>query len=1231
MPIKIPIYEAQREPGGFVQSPNAPVAQPPDQPGYIGASLQNLGNAGLNLAAVLRKEQIDEAISKKGAWLSESQVYWDQQLIDGFNATKTGKVKNKAGEEEFLATSISRSFNEWRDKALSGEPDLRVRRWLEGQLNTLGTHVNQRAIVLQERAIGSDRKLNTDVTIHNYEELLRTGRVGLEMARQMVLSVIANSGMSPLERNQLAITVEQRLSEAYAVGTAYRDPREFRGAVQGYLGSKESIRDYLDRTSTLFEQESGNVPQPNKLGSGAGGRGQWMPGTWAAAREAIHGLPEDPNKATEAQEREVNAWFASNNQRAMTRELGRLATPGELRFAHFFGAAGAIALMRQNPDTKFNDLPDDFWQRLGERFSNQTFIRQNPGVKNQTIGGLLAQYRRDFERGSPTPGVQTAAPGAIPRTNLEAAERELGLTPQEKYLYEHHLANLSRGGVKNRDGTISTVLSIGVQIDGREYVIPTVWDNKIVANPAEAIERAKAVGLDKFPSYANAQEAINRGAKIKRFMDRDEKPEGGPGYFDAKRKGAPAAPAASGDLLGMQVDITGGPSTGAAAAPFARSPMIAMNADMALMLRTLDSNRLTSFIQFAQNIENRDMARTRVDVETTLSNHRAMFMNGETVTAPLTYGDFDRAYGPLEAGAKWTSYQGMMALGADIQNMQNATPAQAMAILNNNRPVPNSPDYALQNEKYNSLASAWNAILEARNKDPVAYARDRLNAEDARRVKDINYSNQHDFVASVMARIPIAIANRDLYGVGGTSGNLILFDNREKLQAQAMFQRMSDLERVGYINALARATENNPEAYRSILQQLFPDRPVILMAGEISLRQRMVQTTRWPFADETITALDVAAIMLRGDSLLNPNATTRAENGTGKTFVMPRDVEIEKAALDYVGNAFRGRGEAFAQAMQGVRAFYAGWTDRKGTASPDVDSTSLRLAIRATIGNVDNHGKGAKFVLPWGMEVSAGRAAIDRAFAQAMEKDGLTGTPQANIRLYDIENYRPNQYVLRVGTDYMKDRSGQTIVLNISGAPGIDGPALPPPPSVGVVPGRPQQIQEVFNRLTPAERVAYGHIDMEKFGKVAPEGVAPLAVITVPQGRPYAGRAFIVPTMQGGEMIVKDSTDSADYEQQLFSYWIADLMPRNLTGTASKLKISPKFPLYNTVEEALTARSGLLQVLNDDLARLQASQKPKPQPPQLTPELLFPSGAPPERGGRVPLNKQGGGRQELRR
>lgn len=1073
MPIKIPLYDAQREPGGFVQSPNAPVAQPPDTPGYIGAALQNLGNAGMGLAGVLRKEQTDDAITKKGRWVSEGQVYWDQQLIDGFNGTTTGRVRNEAGDgDEPLAASISRRFNQWRDQALAQESDPRVRRWLEGQLNTLGTHVNQRAIVLQERATASDRERSMEGTIHNYETQLRTGQIGLEYARGQVMSVIANSGMDPVTRNRYALEVEQRLAQAYGTGQAYRDPRGFRSTIEGYYGGQDSTRTYLDQTQRLFQQESGNQPVPNALGSGAGGRGQWMPQTWAAARAAIPGLPENPNQATVAQEREVNAWFAGNNQRTMTRELGRSATPGELRLAHFVGATGAVALMRQDPNTKFTDLPSDFWQRLGERFSNETFIRQNPGVRNQTVGGLIAQYRQQFEGGAPAP----AAPG------------------------------------------------------------------------------------------------------------------------------------------------------GQAAAPAAPPSQLPMNADMALMLRTLDNNRLTSFIGFSQNIENRDMARARVDVETTLSNHRSMFMNGQTVTAPLRYEDFDRAYGPLEAGAKWASYQGMMALGADVQNLQNATPSQALAILNRNRPVPNSPDYALQNEKFNRLAEAWNTIQTTRNQDPMADARNRGIAS----VQDIDYSNQQRFVETVTARIPIATTNRDLYGAGGTSGNLLLFTNPEKQQAQAMFQRMSDQERVGYINALARATENNPAAFQSILQQLFPDRPVYRMAGEISLRQRMVQNTRWFGQDETISAVNVAEIMLRGDTLLHPNATTRAENGTGKTFVMPKDADIERAALDYVGNAFRGRGEAFAEAMQGIRAFYAGWTDRNGTASPEVNSTALQLAIRATVGNVDDHGKGARFVLPWGMQVSAGRAALDRAFAQEMERAGLTGTPQANIRLYDIENYRPNQYVLRVGTDYMKDRNGQTIVLNISGAPGIDGPALPPPPGVGVVPGRRPEIQETFNTLNPSERVAYNKIDMATFRRVAPQGIEPLTVIVVPEGQPYAGRAFIVPTMDGRDMIVRNSTGGADYAQQLYEYWKNDLTPRRMGGRASQLT-NPTFPLYNTVDEAWQAHGRLLQVMNDDLARSQASQQPAPQPPQRRPEDSFPAGAPPERGGRVQPNPSGGGRSELRR
>lgn len=87
----------------------------------------------------------------------------------------------------------------------------------------------------------------------------------------------------------------------------------------------------------------------------------------------------------------------------------------------------------------------------------------------------------------------------------------LKLTPQELHLYQHHIDNLNNNKfVRNKDGSISTLYQTDVEIDGRTYNVPTVWDGKILP-PHEAIQRAfSEKGKDYWPSYPSQQEAETR-------------------------------------------------------------------------------------------------------------------------------------------------------------------------------------------------------------------------------------------------------------------------------------------------------------------------------------------------------------------------------------------------------------------------------------------------------------------------------------------------------------------------------------------------------------------------------------------------------------------------------------------------------------------------------------------------------------------------------------------------
>jgi hypothetical protein len=105
--------------------------------------------------------------------------------------------------------------------------------------------------------------------------------------------------------------------------------------------------------------------------------------------------------------------------------------------------------------------------------------------------------------------------------NRDAAHGEMQFSPQEMSLYNRHLDNLyGSGGVTNPDGSRSTLYQITTEIEGKNYVIPTVWEGKILTAD-EAIARAKEEGLDTFPSYPTGEEAEARYQKMHDFMEKD--------------------------------------------------------------------------------------------------------------------------------------------------------------------------------------------------------------------------------------------------------------------------------------------------------------------------------------------------------------------------------------------------------------------------------------------------------------------------------------------------------------------------------------------------------------------------------------------------------------------------------------------------------------------------------------------------------------------------------------
>lgn len=76
--------------------------------------------------------------------------------------------------------------------------------------------------------------------------------------------------------------------------------------------------------------------------------------------------------------------------------------------------------------------------------------------------------------------------------------------------------------VENKDGSRSNVLLSGFNINGREYVIPTMVGGKMLS-PQEAVSVAKSYGLSKYPSFATREEADKFALKYHSMIGEDGK------------------------------------------------------------------------------------------------------------------------------------------------------------------------------------------------------------------------------------------------------------------------------------------------------------------------------------------------------------------------------------------------------------------------------------------------------------------------------------------------------------------------------------------------------------------------------------------------------------------------------------------------------------------------------------------------------------------------------------
>lgn len=233
----------------------------------------------------------------------------------------------------------------------------------------------------------------------------------------------------------------------------------------------------------------------------------------------------------------------------------------------------------------------------------------------------------------------------------------------------------------------------------------------------------------------------------------------------------------------------------------------------------------------------------------------------------------------------------------------------------------------------------------------------------------------------------------------------------EQAMLSGMLGKIPPEKRVGLFGQL-RTLAGSDDSYQSIMQQLAPDHPVQALAGLLQLKN--------PKA---------AALVIEGEALLDRSKADSAQDGKFKALTLPKQAEFDSALSDKVGAAFRGRPEAYALAMQAVKAGYAGASAKDGDVSGEFNEGRLDNIIGAVLGKTDDfNGHGEVFV-PYGMDPSDFEDKIDAAF-KARRAELPPGVPQ-DLGSYGLMQAGDGQYYVTSGRKFVGDAHGNPLLLEV--------------------------------------------------------------------------------------------------------------------------------------------------------------------------------------------------------
>ena len=309
--------------------------------------------------------------------------------------------------------------------------------------------------------------------------------------------------------------------------------------------------------------------------------------------------------------------------------------------------------------------------------------------------------------------------------------------------------------------------------------------------------------------------------------------------------------------------------------------------------------------------------------------------------------------------------------------------------------------------------------------DPISFAAQKGLAD----VQPLDFSKPDTLKDQMLARLSVSEGLRSQYGAP-----LKVFTQQETKLLSESLKNATAADKSRLLGMLHEAIPD-ARAYQATMQQIAPDSPVTAFAGQLMGRGDVTVSHLFS-ADTKIAAADVAARVLRGENLLNPPSSTKAEDGKSHGFQIGKETDFTQFFNNAAGKAFPG---AESQRIrdtyyQATKALYADMSLDAGDRSGQVDGSRVKKAFEAvTGGGVVRFGDSA-VIPPFGMSGDALRGRVYKQFSAAAEA-GKTSVPATYIKNASLYQIGDGRFLVEMGGRFLPDEKAQgkgPLVLDVT-------------------------------------------------------------------------------------------------------------------------------------------------------------------------------------------------------